>query len=399
MTLSRNVRTPLAILSCAALALVWVSVPTAHAAASLYVTAAGSATTGQNITITIKVDTGGVSANSFQGNITYPADLFDGVRGSYAGSVCTLPIVQPDPSGGTASFSCGKPGGFTGTGTVATIVLLAKTAGEGNISLLSGCKVLANDGKGTSLMSSCTGSGISVVGATIGTDTTPTPSAQPTYNATPTPTPKAGVTPKTSPTPKAGVTPKATPTPDTRTDVAVEQAKNVTPPPDPGAPPVQSLAPLQEVATPTPEDTSTQQRRTIAQALQDILRSAKDMGSLKGNTSSLIALMVTTIPFLAILLAILFLVYRLYMLERRRRRTIDRLFEMELSELAALEGKLDLLSEKGTKGRDVYREEFRKVKENILRQLKPDFAKPIEPERKAKEAPVASDTPPSTEKP
>ena len=56
---------------------------------------------------------------------------------------------------------------------------------------------------------------------------------------------------------------------------------------------------------------------------------------------------------------------------------LDRLFEMELNELAALEGKMDLLGEKGVKGREQYREEFKKAKENILRQLRPDYAKPI----------------------
>lgn len=372
-----------------------VQIPSVKAAASLYVTGPASVTNGQNVTLTIKVDTGGDSANSFQGVISYPSDLFDGLRGTYSGSICSIPIVTPEPSGGTASFSCGKPGGFTGVGTVATIVLTAKAAGSGNINL-SACKVLANDGHGTSITGGCTGSGITVNpgGDTGGSTPTPTPqTAQPTFNNTPTPSgsTKPTATPKPGTSPKPSTSPKPTPTPDNRPDVAEEQAKTVAAPIDPNAPPVQSLGPLQE-ATATPEDTTNVQRRTIAQALQDILRSAKEMGSLKGNTSSLVALMVTTIPFLAILLAIVYLIYRLYMLERRRRRTLDRLFEMELSELAALEGKLDLLSEKGNKGRDQYKEEFRKVKENILRQLKPDFAKPIEGEKKAKEqAPAAKE--------
>ena len=51
---------------------------------------------------------------------------------------------------------------------------------------------------------------------------------------------------------------------------------------------------------------------------------------------------------------------------------------MELSELAALEGKMDLLAEKGASGREQYRQEFEKTKEKILRQLKPNYGQPIE---------------------
>jgi hypothetical protein len=59
---------------------------------------------------------------------------------------------------------------------------------------------------------------------------------------------------------------------------------------------------------------------------------------------------------------------------------------MELAELAALEGKLDLLGEKGSKGKAQYQEEFKRAKENILRQLKPDFAKPVDSPKKEKPA-------------
>ena len=100
--------------------------------------------------------------------------------------------------------------------------------------------------------------------------------------------------------------------------------------------------------------------------------------------------MLTLIPLLALSLAIVFFIYRLYILERRRRRTLDRLFEMELSELSALEGKMDLLAEKGTKGREEYRQEFEKSKEAILRQIHPDYGSPIDKvTAKKAEAPAA----------
>jgi hypothetical protein len=108
--------------------------------------------------------------------------------------------------------------------------------------------------------------------------------------------------------------------------------------------------------------------------------------------SGALAILVTIIPFIIILIAIAFMIYRLFLLERRRKRTLDRLFEVELSELAALEGKLDLLGEKGIKGREQYREEFKKAKENILRQIRPDYGKPVgkaAPAAPAPEAPAA----------
>jgi hypothetical protein len=359
----------------------------AHAAANLAVSSGSTFTVGDTVTITITVNTGGESANAFQGTLSYPSSLFDGVRGTYSGSICTLPITQPDPEGGTASFSCGKPSGFSGSGTVATVVLKATSSGSGTFGL-SGCQVLANDGQGTDITGGCSGHGFTVNGTAAATPT-PTPSSA---AATPPPSSSGGgttsSTPKPSATPKASSSPKVTPTPS-QTPVSAETPKAPEQVAEPTAPPVQSLPPT----TPAPEGIAvtdqapapeaTGQPRTIAQAIQDILASSKDIRNLHSSPAGVIALMVTTIPFLALLLAILFLGYRLYMMERRRKGTLERLFEMELSELAALEGKLDLLAEKGTKGREQYREEFKKSKENILRQLKPGYGKAMDAEKPA----------------
>jgi hypothetical protein len=110
----------------------------------------------------------------------------------------------------------------------------------------------------------------------------------------------------------------------------------------------------------------------------DVFGSLREFGQLKGNINGLAALLLTLIPFLILAFGTVFLVYRLYILERRRRRTLDRLFELELAELAGLEGKMDLLAEKGAKGREQFRAEFETAKANILRQLKPDFGKPVD---------------------
>jgi len=204
---------------------------TAHAAASLYVSAAGSAKVGDTVTISIMVSTGGQSTNAFEGSFSYPANLFDGVRGTFSGSICTLPVTQPDPSGGSASFSCGTPSGFSGTGVVATIVLSAKAAGSGSFGL-SGCSVLANDGQGTDVTGGCSGSGISVsepatpaptpTPAAAGSSSSPSSSASPSGNSNPSETPNgtspiATATSSTSPS----ATPSQIPAHTSRTSVIV----------------------------------------------------------------------------------------------------------------------------------------------------------------------------------
>ncbi len=358
------------------------------AAANLYTTNSSSVDAGDNITINIMVNTGGASANAFDATFSYPDALFDGVRGSYSGSICTLPIIQPDPSGGTATFSCGRPSGYTGTGLVASIVLRAKSTGTAVFSL-SGCSVLANDGQGTNITGSCGGSSTTINAAAI-----PTPT--PTPGNTPTPTPGSTPTPTATGRTRVTPTPKPSPTPSAPAKV-VEQVNPNTPTPEAvvGGP-VATLEP----PTPTPErteltegeeETAPTEARSIGESLSALFGSLRDISKVGANTGGLIALLITVIPFLALIFGIMLFGYRLYNLERRRRRTLDRLFEMELAELAALEGKMDLLAEKGSKGREQYREEFQKAKENILRQVKPEYGKPIDPVKK--EAPKTAEAP------
>lgn len=354
----------------------------ALAAANLYTTNASAVNAGENITINIMVNTGGASANAFDATFSYPAALFDGIRGSYSGSICTLPIIQPDPQGGTATLSCGRPSGYNGTGLVASIVLRAKSTGTAVFSL-SGCTVLANDGQGTNITGSCSGSS-TVVNAAA----TPTPT--PSGSSTPTPSNSSGATPTPTATGRTRVTPTPKPSPTPSAPAKNQEKANTnTPTPELGQPgEVATLAP----ATPTPERTEQAENvekteetggRSIGESLSALFGSLRDISKVAGNTGGLVALLITVIPFLALVFGILLFGYRLYSLERRRRRTLDRLFEMELAELAALEGKMDLLAEKGSKGREQYREEFQKAKENILRQVKPDYGRPLETKKEA----------------
>ncbi|CAN5130533.1 hypothetical protein BH11PAT4_BH11PAT4_1300 [soil metagenome] len=350
-----------------------------QAAANMSVSTSGSTYSfGDVVNVSIVVNTGGQSANAFQANFSYPAAMFEGVSGSFSGSVCTLPIEVPDPSGGTARFSCGRPSGYNGTGTVAKITLRVIAAGTGSLGI-SGCEVLANDGLGTNITGGCSGTSVTTLAA----------------NATPTPNPSASATVKASPTPKKSPTPTPSPTVKPSSSATINIGGQTTPTPTITPPPVVELAPTESAAA-TPESsaeepTDTGEKRTVGQAIQDIFNASRNIGKLGGNLTGVVALLIAVVPFLALLLAILYLAYRLYMMERRRKRTLDRLFEMELAELAALEGKLDLLGDKGSKGKAQYQEEFKRAKENILRQLKPDFAKPVDSEKKSKEEPKESE--------
>lgn len=339
----------------------------ALAAASLYISAPGQVYVGDTVTITVSVNTGGQAANAFEGNISYPGSLLEGVRGNYTGSICTLPITQPEPSGGGATFSCGTPSGYTGTGKVATVVFTATASGTASFGL-SGCSVLANDGAGTSITGGCSGASTTVLSKG---EPTPPPAVDPAQPASTTPAAAAATAkPKATPTPKPSGTAKP-----------AETSKTTPPPTDPTPPPVEAL-----VATPTPEGSTEtpaaaeatpatdSNKRSMSEAVRDVFASLKNVKKIGTEITGMLAILLLVIPALGLALAIAYLIYRLYILERRRKKTLDRLFEMELSEFAALEGKLSLLSG-NSKDKAQYMEEFRKSKENILKQLKPDFGK------------------------
>lgn len=358
----------------------------AQAAADMWITVPASINMGETVEVTVRVNTNGTAANAFSGTITYDATKFTGIRSSFSGSVCSLYISSPDPAGGAGIFSCGKGGGFTGSGIVTKMVLQATDTGTTSFGL-SNCEVLANDGLGTAMTGGCAGSASMTINPSVATAPPPTQSSNNNGGSATSATPvivKVTVTPtpKTkSPTPSAATVAPETP-----------QAGTVTA--EPTAPPVTTLAP--EEGTPTPSATPTpesKQQRTIGQAVQDVFKSFSDFKKMTSSLTGLMAIMAAVIPMLALIFGILLLAYRVLMLDRKRKRAADRLFELELAELSALEGKLDLLSEKGTKSREQYRDEFKKVKENILRQIKPEYGKSISADTEPE--PTATETPPS----
>jgi len=100
---------------------------------------------GQNISITIGVDTNGESVNAVQANLSYPVDKFDYVSLSTSGSALSI-IAEKSVSGGQVRIAGGAmPPGFSGSKSIATITLKAKVnSGSASISFNSDSSVLRN---------------------------------------------------------------------------------------------------------------------------------------------------------------------------------------------------------------------------------------------------------------
>lgn len=134
--------------------------PAAAEAATLKLTpATGVYSAGSNFTVSVMVDSDGKSINAAEGTISFNPKEVSVVSASRASSIFNLWVTEPSfsNSAGTISFSGGSPAGYTGKGgTVMTVTLRAVSAGTPKLNFSSGA-VLANDGKGTNVLSGMSG--------------------------------------------------------------------------------------------------------------------------------------------------------------------------------------------------------------------------------------------------
>lgn len=139
---------------------------------------------GQTFSANISVNTQGKTINNVEASISFPANLLE-VSSISQGSVLSIWVEPPtfSNSSGTISFNGGSPNpGFSGSGTVATVQFRAKSAGVATVSFASAF-VRENDGYGTNILSSRSGTSITI------------------ETSAPTPAPDSAPTPKpTSPT-------------------------------------------------------------------------------------------------------------------------------------------------------------------------------------------------------
>jgi len=114
-----------------------------------------------NSTFTVKVavNSDGQSINAAEGTLKFnPAEL-SVVSVSRSTSVFNLWVTEPtfSNSAGTVTFSGGSPTGYTGSGgAVFTVTFKSLVAGTSRISFTQG-SVLANDGRGTNVLSAMNG--------------------------------------------------------------------------------------------------------------------------------------------------------------------------------------------------------------------------------------------------
>jgi len=117
----------------------------------------GTFLVGSTFDVSIIVDTGETSINTVKVDLSFPADNLQIVNPSSGKSFISLWLEQPAYSNiwGTISFAGGIPEGIkTSSGIVSIITFRAIKAGEVTIKISPSSNVLANDGKGTQILSS-----------------------------------------------------------------------------------------------------------------------------------------------------------------------------------------------------------------------------------------------------
>lgn len=133
--------------------------------ASLYLSpSSGTYTVGNTFSVQIKVNSGGVAINTSEGTLVFNPDKLEVKSISKTDSIFTLWVQEPAFSNslGTITFAGGKPSpGYTGAaGTINTITFKAKTATFATADLTFAVgSVLADDGKGTNVLTNM-GSGV-----------------------------------------------------------------------------------------------------------------------------------------------------------------------------------------------------------------------------------------------
>lgn len=135
----------------------------AQNAASLYLASPGGTfAVGDTFTVSLYVNTGGASINAIQADLFFPPDKLQVVSPSSGRSFIETWVTQPTYSNtkGTLHFAGAvpNPGISTNAGLISTITFRVVNTGTANIQFLDTSKVLLNDGQGTDVLNSVTGS-------------------------------------------------------------------------------------------------------------------------------------------------------------------------------------------------------------------------------------------------
>ncbi|MEK7638658.1 MAG: Ig-like domain-containing protein [Patescibacteria group bacterium] len=119
--------------------------------------------------VRVMVNTNGQAVNAADGTLSFNPRELSVTAVSRSSSIFNLWVTEPtfSNSAGTISFSGGSPTGYTGSaGAIMTITFRAAGAGAPRVSFTGG-SVLANDGKGTNVLTAMNGGSYTIQAATI----------------------------------------------------------------------------------------------------------------------------------------------------------------------------------------------------------------------------------------
>jgi hypothetical protein len=138
----------------------------ASAASLSLVPQSGAFSVGQSFTETVYISSPDESMNAAQGTISFPTDKLSVLSVSKSNSIMTLWPQDPSFSNKDGVINFGgirvNPGFQGSMGDVITITFDVKNTGKADISFVSG-SILANDGKGTNILSGMNNSLVSLV--------------------------------------------------------------------------------------------------------------------------------------------------------------------------------------------------------------------------------------------
>lgn len=145
--------------ACIAIALFLGSAVVVDAAALRITPDTGVYQVGSTFTARVQIATQGKSVNAAEGTVKFNPNELSVVSVTRSGSIFNLWVTEPtfSNSAGTVNFSGGVPTGYSGSvGNVLSITFRVTNAGSPRVSFTDG-SVLANDGRGTNVLTSMTG--------------------------------------------------------------------------------------------------------------------------------------------------------------------------------------------------------------------------------------------------
>lgn len=159
MTQLNNIIITVRILVVGAAVLVTLLATSAYAASISVTPATGVHQSGSTFTVRVAVNTAGQPINAADATLSFNPRELAVVSANRTGSIFNLWVTEPTFSNaaGTINFSGGLPAGYTGSaGTVMNVTFRVLGSGTARVNFSSG-SVLANDGRGTNVLTTMNG--------------------------------------------------------------------------------------------------------------------------------------------------------------------------------------------------------------------------------------------------